>query len=185
MSVNCLHPVSVVTKNMYVFQKFFDRDKHPQTRWIKSTHIGKFGKKGWQEAQKAEQRRPYHERANSCRGWQLLRGSLRPQCGVLNTYEDITTTPPYPKTDIGKITDRSEKSCRGYTDIVFIKNLLSTADSTPCGPGDSKSGPADSKSAKGNILLSLLIWRSCAEPTFQLQIPKARKEPSFSFCSSG
>ena len=53
MSVNCLHPVSVVTKNMYVVQKFFDRDKHPQTRWIKSTHIGKFGKKGWQEAQKS------------------------------------------------------------------------------------------------------------------------------------
>ena len=64
-------------------------------------------------------------------------------------------------------------------------DLLSTADSIPCGPGDSKSDPADSKSAKGNILLILLIWRSCAEPTFQLQIPKARKEPSFSFCSSG
>ena len=45
MSVNCLHPVSMVTKNMCVVQKFFDRDKHPQTRLIKSTHIGNSEKK--------------------------------------------------------------------------------------------------------------------------------------------
>jgi hypothetical protein len=60
----------------------------------------------------------------SCINGHHLRGSLHPQCGFLNTYEDIKTTPPYPKTDIWKITDRSEKSCRGYTDIAFIKNLL-------------------------------------------------------------
>lgn len=105
-------------------------------------------------------------------------GSLRPSCGILNTYEDIPI----------------------YTDIVFIKSA------EPCRFNTLRSGrfqkrsgrfqkharkhyskqnsahlvewrrahlpPADSKSAKGNVLLILLIWLSGAELTYQLQFSR-------------